>query len=71
MPRCSGGLTSAIRANQLGEFAEVRASATSAATRLSPTVGSVKTLASTAVTVAPTPAPSGTSIRIGTKKSTR
>ena len=71
MPRCSGGFTSAISANQFGEFADVSASATTAVSRLSPTVGSVSTLDSTAVTTAPAPAPSGTSMRIGTKNRTR
>src|SRR5690606_995716 len=70
VPRCSGGLTSAMRAYQLGEFAEVRASATSAARKLSAITGSVTTLASTPVTTAPAPAPSATSRRIGTKNST-
>ena len=53
VPRCSGGLTSASRANQLGEFAEVSASATSAARKLTVTVGSVTTLLRTAKAPAP------------------
>ena len=44
VPRCSGGFTSVMRANQFGEFAEVRASATSAARKLAAITGSVTTL---------------------------
>ena len=71
MPRCSGGLTSAISANQFGELAEVSASASERGEQAQPTDGSVTTLASTAPTTAPPPAPSGTSMRSGTKNNTR
>ena len=70
VPRCSGGFTSAMSANQFGEFADVRASASSAVSRLTAITGSVTTLARTPVTTVPEPAPSGTSSRIGTKNST-
>src|ERR1043165_5420523 len=42
-PRCWGGLTSTISANQFGELAEVSPSATNAASRLTHSVGSAKT----------------------------
>src|SRR6266542_4073417 len=67
VPRCSGGLTSTMSANQFGELAEVSASASSATTKLTATVGSVSTLLSTART---TLAPSGMSMCSGAKNST-
>src|SRR5437588_10908933 len=39
VPRCSGGLTSAMRANQFGEFADVSARATSASRNGPATLG--------------------------------
>ena len=70
VPRCSGGLTSASRANQFGELAEVSASATNAETNASATVGSVTMLRSTATTVCPVFAFAATSTFNGTKNST-